>query len=195
MTQVSSALEGSNSTDLSSTLEKVSIIQMLQNQVQAEQAWSRQLEDDYRSLREKYDSKVAEVHEKAAGCSWRGHIHLKRAMELPAEEKKRGQFIFYPPSPACNEPLWKISLYRGWDPSINPLDPTIQGADVATPIQSQSAQNFVSNPDRVMRSSPVTGRLKRRPGYLGLLGGASEGERPRTEDSADGSEAELADSL
>jgi hypothetical protein len=36
MTQVSSALERSNSTDLSSTLEKVFIIQMLQNQVQAE---------------------------------------------------------------------------------------------------------------------------------------------------------------
>jgi hypothetical protein len=66
MTQVSSALERSNSTDLSSTLEKVSIIQMLQNQVQAEQARSRQLEVDYRALREKYDTKVAEVQEKAA---------------------------------------------------------------------------------------------------------------------------------
>jgi chromosome segregation ATPase len=69
MTQVSSALERSNATDLSSTLEKVSIIQMLQNQVQAEQARCRQLEVDYRALREKYDTKVAEVQEKAAEIS------------------------------------------------------------------------------------------------------------------------------
>jgi hypothetical protein len=43
----------------------------------------------------------------------------------------------------------------------------------------------------------VTGRLKRRPGCLGLLGGASDGERPppRTEDSAGGSEAEWANPL
>jgi hypothetical protein len=41
-----------------------------------------------------------------------------------------------------------------------------------------------------------TGCLNRRPGCLGLLGGAIEASLPpRTKDSADGSEAELADSL
>jgi hypothetical protein len=69
MTQVSSVLKRSNSTDLSSTLEKVTIIQMLENEVQTEQPRSRQFEDDNRALREKYDSKVAEVHAKAAEIS------------------------------------------------------------------------------------------------------------------------------
>jgi hypothetical protein len=43
----------------------------------------------------------------------------------------------------------------------------------------------------------VTGRLKRRPGCLGLLAGASDGERcpRRTEERAGGAEAELANSL
>jgi hypothetical protein len=80
MGQVSTALEKSNSTDLSSTFEKVAIIQMLQNQLQAEkaqsrqlleaeQARSRQLEEDNRALRDKYESKVAELHDKVTEIS------------------------------------------------------------------------------------------------------------------------------
>jgi hypothetical protein len=80
MGQVSTALEKSNATDLSSTFEKVAIIQMLQNQLQAEkaqscqlpeaeQARSGQLEEDNRALRDKYKSKVAELHDKITEIS------------------------------------------------------------------------------------------------------------------------------
>jgi hypothetical protein len=69
MGEVSSAPERSNSTDLRSTLEKVAIILRLQCQVQTEREQCRQLREDNRALRDKYDSKVAELHEKAAEIS------------------------------------------------------------------------------------------------------------------------------
>jgi hypothetical protein len=50
-------------------------------------------------------------------------------------------------------PLWKKSLDGGGPPPYLSPDPTIQRADVDTPIQT--VQNFVSGPDRVMGSSPV----------------------------------------
>jgi hypothetical protein len=50
--------------------------------------------------------------------------------------------------------LWKKSLDGGGTPPPTyPPDPTIQRADVDTPTQSE--QNFVSDPDRVMGSSPL----------------------------------------
>jgi hypothetical protein len=67
--------------------------------------------------------------------------------------------FFYSPSPACNGPLWKKSLDGGGGPPPTyPPDPTIQRADVDTPIQSE--QNFVSDPDRVMGSSPVSAHFQ-----------------------------------